>query len=176
MNGFQNSETSGIVPQQPETIISLDDFKSLFYQLNAKPDTEIRLLPGKKTVELADISNINEQIQAKLRNHDVAASIGSINFILSNKKIKDYSTWAEFEREKWNTINERIKTLTIHWDIAIKLPQYSLPQRHSIRLRIGSNIPPKDIFQLIFTSDNIQEIMEAKTPSVCKIDFINNII
>ncbi|MBC1267639.1 hypothetical protein GNF07_11240, partial [Trichormus variabilis FSR] len=68
MNGFQNSETSGIVPQQPETIISLDDFKSLFYQLNAKPDTEIRLLPGKKTVELADISNINEQIQAKLRN------------------------------------------------------------------------------------------------------------
>ena len=176
MNGSQSSENSSIVPQQTGANISLDDFKSLFYQLNAKPDTEIRLLPGKKTLELADIININEQIQAKLRNHDVTASIGSINFILSNKKIKDYSTWAEFERENWNTINERIQTVTIHWDIVIKLPHYNLPQRHSIKLRIGTDIPPKDIFQLILTSDNIQELIEARSSSVCKVDFINNII
>ncbi|WP_193195391.1 hypothetical protein [Nostoc sp. MG11] len=115
MNSSQTSENSSIVPQQTGTNMSLDDFKSFYYQLNAKPDTEIRLLPGKKTLELADILYINEQIQAKLRNHDVTASIGSINFILSNKKIKDYSTWAEFERENWNTINERIQTVTISW-------------------------------------------------------------
>ena len=92
MNDSQTSETLGIVPQETGATISLDDFKSLFYRLNAKPDTEIRLLPGKKTLELADIRSINEQIAAKLRNHDITADVISINFILSNKKIKDYST------------------------------------------------------------------------------------
>lgn len=176
MNDSQSSDVSGIVPQQTGAIIPLDDFKALFYQLNAKPDTEIRLLPGEKTLELADIRSINEQIAAKLRNHDITAEIASINFILSNKKIKDYSAWAEFEREDWGTVNEKIQTLTINWDIAIKLPQYMLPQRHSIKLRVGADIPPKDIFQLILTSDNMQELMEAQSPSVCKVDFINNII
>src|SRR4028118_867365 len=108
MNDSQTSETLGIVPQQAGANLTLDDFKSLFYKLNAKPDTEIRLLPGKKTLELADIRSINEQIEAKIRNHDLTANVASINFILSNKKIKDYSIWAEFERENWETLNERI--------------------------------------------------------------------
>jgi uncharacterized protein YlzI (FlbEa/FlbD family) len=176
MNNFEAPETSGIIPHKNEAMISLDEFKSLFYQLNAKPDTEIRLLPGKKTLELADIRNINEQVAAKLNNHDTVAKIASINFILSNKKIKDYCTWAEFERENWDTVNEKIQTLTIKWDILIKLPHYQLPQRHSMKLRIGNDIPPKDIIQLLLTSDDIAELIEAKTPTVCKVDFINNII
>lgn len=176
MNDSQTPETSGISPQQTGAIISLDEFKSFFYQLNAKPDTEIRLLSGKKTLELADIRSINEQVAAKLRNHDITAEIASINFILSNKKIKDYSTWLEFERENWDTVNERIQTLSINWDILIKLPHYQLPQRHSIKLRIGTDIPPKDIIQLLLTSDNISQLIEARTPSVCKVDFINSII
>jgi hypothetical protein len=176
MNDFQTPENSSIVPQQSGKLISLDDFKSIFYQLNAKPDTEIRLLRGKKNLELADITSINEQISAKLSNHDVTAHIASINFVLSNRKIKDYSTWPEFERENWDTVNEKVRTLSIKWDIAIKLPQYNLPQRHSIKVRIGTEIPPKDIFQLILTSDDISELMEARTPSICKVDFINNIL
>ena len=45
-----------------------------------------------------------------------------------------------------------------------------------MKLWIGADIPPKDIFQLILTSDDISQLIEAKTPSVCKVDFINNII
>jgi uncharacterized protein YlzI (FlbEa/FlbD family) len=176
MSDFQTPEDSSIVPQQPGQLVSLDEFKSLFYQLNAKPDTEIQLLRGKKNLELADIRSINERISAKLRNHDLIADIASINFVLSKKKIKDYATWAEFERENWDTINEKVRTLTIKWDVAIKLPQYRLPQRHSLKIRIGTEIPPKDIFQLILTSDDITELMEARTPSICKVDFVNDIL
>jgi uncharacterized protein YlzI (FlbEa/FlbD family) len=114
MSDFQTPEISDIVPRQTEAIVPLDEIKSFFYQLNAKPDTEIRLLPGKKTLELADIRSINEQVAAKLMNHDITAEIASINFILSNKKIKDYCTWAEFERENWDTVNEKIQTLAIN--------------------------------------------------------------
>jgi hypothetical protein len=176
MSDSQNFENSSIVPQQPGQLIPLDEFKSIFYQLNAKPDTEIRLLPGKKNLELADIRSINEQVSAKLRNHDLVSDIASITFVLSNRKIKDYGAWAEFERENWDTINEKVSMITIKWDVAIKLPQYQLPQRHSLKVRIGNEIPPKDIFQLILTSDDIVELMEARTPSICKVDFVNDFL
>ncbi len=176
MNNFEESVNSNIIPQQSEALIPLEEVKSFFYTLNAKPDTEIRLLPDRKILELADIRAINEQIAEKLRNHTVDAAITSINFILSNKKIKDYSTWAEFERENWDTVNEKIKTVSINWDILIKLPHYKLPQRHSMKLRVGSDILPKDVFQLMLTSDDISELIEAQASSVCKVDFINSII
>jgi uncharacterized protein YlzI (FlbEa/FlbD family) len=176
MNDFQAPESSEIVPHQSNAIVPLDEFKSFFYQLNAKPDTEIRLLPGKKILGLADIRSINERVDAKLRNHDITAEITAINFVLSDRKVKDYSTWAEFERENWDTVNEKVQTLTIKWDILIKLPTYQLPQRHSMKLRIGADIPPRDMIQLILTSDDITQLIEAKTPSVCKVDFVNNII
>ncbi|MBD2577280.1 hypothetical protein [Oscillatoria sp. FACHB-1406] len=176
MSNFQSSEDSSIVPQQSSQLIGLDEFKSLFYQLNAKPDTEIRLLRGKKILGLPDIRSINERISSKLRNHELISEIASISFILSNRRIKDYSTWAEFEREKWDTVNEIVRAITIKWDIAVKLPQYQLPQRHSLKIRIGTEIPPKDIFQLILTSDDITELMEIRTPSICKVDFINEIL
>jgi hypothetical protein len=45
-----------------------------------------------------------------------------------------------------------------------------------MKLRIGADIPPKDIIQLILTTDDITQLIEAKSRSVCKVDFINNII
>lgn len=176
MSNINTPENSDIVLQQNGKVVPLDEFKAVFYQLNAKPDTEIRLLRGKKNLDLADIKSINEQISAKLRNHELIADIASINFVLSNRKIKDFSTWAEFERQNWDIVNEKVRTLTIKWDIAIKLPEYKLPQRHSLKIRIGTEIPPKDIFQLMFTSDDITELLEARTPSICKVDFVNNIL
>jgi hypothetical protein len=102
--------------------------------------------------------------------------MASINFVLSNRKIKDFSTWAEFERENWDTVNEKIDAITIIWDISLKLPQYQLPQRHSMKVRIGNAIPSKDMFQLVFTSDDISELIEMGSPGVCKVDFVNSII
>jgi hypothetical protein len=178
MTDSQSFENESIVPKQSEAItsISLDDFKSLFYLYNAKPDTEIRFFKGGKIVELADIRSLEEQVADKLGNHDTVGQTVSISFILSNKKLKEFSTWAEFERAKWNTINEKIEALSISWNILIQLPQYKSPQTHSMKLRIGNSIQPKDIFQLILTSDDVSEVREALSGVVCKVDFINTIL
>jgi hypothetical protein len=117
MSDYQSVEASVVTKESAGSLIQLSDLKSLFYQLNAKPDTEIRLLPRGKTVELSDIRSINDQVGAKIRNYNVVAEIASVNFILSNRKIKDFSTWAEFERERWDTVNERIESLSITWDM-----------------------------------------------------------
>ncbi len=174
----QAFETGSIVPKSTEAIasISLDDFKAFFYLHNAKRDTEIRFLKGGKIVELSDIRSLEEQVAAKLGNHETLGQTTSITFTLANKKIKEFSTWAEFERAQWNTVNEKVQALNLSWNVLIQLPQYKSPQTHSMKVRIGNAIPPKDIIQLIFTSDDISEVMEAESPGVCKVDFINNIV
>jgi uncharacterized protein YlzI (FlbEa/FlbD family) len=175
MNNFQ-PPNSQIVAQSTQSIQSIDEWKSFFYQLNAKPDTEIRLLKGDKILSLADIRSVKEQITAKLSNHEITTDVVSINFVLSHQKIKNYSSWREFEKENWETVNEKILSISISWDILIKLPKYEVPQRHSLKIRIGNPIPPKDFFQLMLTSDDISELIEIDSPSVCKVDFVNNIL
>jgi hypothetical protein len=178
MTDSQSFENESIVPKQSEAItaLSLAELKSFFYQYNAKPDTDIRLLKDVKIVNLADITSLEEQVTDKLGNHTIVGKKVEISFILSNKKVKEFSTWAEFERAKWDTINEKIEALSISWNILIQLQQYKSPQTHSMKLRIGNSIPPKDIFQLIFTSDDVSEVLEARSAGVCKVDFINTIL
>lgn len=178
MSDSSSIQSKDILPSQGGAIspYGLDDFKAFFYLYNAKPDTEIRFLKGDKVVELSDITNLEEQVAAKLGNHDVIGQTVSITFSLSNRKVKEFSTWSEFERAKWNAVNEKVGAININWNILIKLPQYKSPQTHSMKLRVGNAIPPKDIFQLLFTSDDISEIMESGSPGVCKVDFINTTI
>ncbi len=92
-------------------LVSLDDLKAWLYLHNAKPDTEIHFLKGGKIIDIADIRRIEEQVGFKLANHKTTKQTTSISFTLSNNRLKEFSTWAEFERERWNTINEKIESI-----------------------------------------------------------------
>ena len=115
MNTNQNNiiPTSKLDHNGTQLNLSLDELKSFFYFLNAKPDTETKLLSGTKTITLEDIRDINERIIRKLVNHIHKEIKTSITLVLSEKSIKDYSIWAEFDRENWNTINQSIESITI---------------------------------------------------------------
>jgi hypothetical protein len=178
MTDPQLTEDTSIIAAKTEvsSLISIDELKSFFYLYNAKPDTEIRLLKEKKIVELSDIISLRERVSHKLENHSIIGQTTSISFTLSNNKIKEFATWPEFERTNWYIVNERIESLNMSWNILIQLPQHKSPQTHSMKLKVGNSILPKDIFQLILTSDNISELMEAGSPGVCKVDFINTIV
>lgn len=159
-------------PAKPD----LETVKSIYYWLNAKPDTNIKLLEGRKRINLGDIYSINERVNEKLENHKVENYIATISIILSNGKIKEYGAWAEFERENWDAINESVKALLITWDLTIKLPKFELPQRHALKIRIGKEITPKDAFQMMFASDDLVEIKENMAYGICKVDFINQVL
>lgn len=155
---------------------SLNDIKSFFYLMNAKPDTSIQLLKGRKKITIADIRDINERIQRKLDNHDLIGQIASINLMFEKGKIQEYSNWSEFERETWHTINNKTESISLIWDISIKLPKYENPQRHTLKVRLGRSISPKDIMELVLNSDDPTELREKSAEGVVKIDFIDQII
>lgn len=155
---------------------SLADMKSFFYLMNAKPDTSIQLLEGRKKITIAEIRDLNSRIQRKLENHHLIGQIASINLIFEKGKIQDYSTWAEFENENWNTINNKTESVSITWDISLKLPKYENPQRHTLKVRIGKSISPKDMMELVFNSDDPVELREKRAIGVVKVDFIDQVI
>lgn len=154
----------------------LEHFKTLYYLLNAKPDSQTKILKGSKLVQLVNIHDINHRVIEKLKNHDLETNITTINFILKEGIIYNYQSWQEFLNKNWDEVNQEVNHISINWDMNLKLPNYKLPQRHSLKLKIGDAIPPKDFFQLMFTSDDENEIMEGRADAVCKVDFINQVI
>lgn len=156
--------------------IDLDTFKALIFWLNGKRDTQIELLRGKRQVELSEIFLINQRINEKVGTHDCEISFATFNIILDNGKVLEFGTWGEFERYNWNHINMHTKSISLTWDLIFRIQNQPLPLKHTVKLRIGELIPPKDMFQLVMSTDNPQDIIEAQANGIVKVDFIKQSI
>jgi len=153
--------------------LNLDNFKSLYYALNAKPDYDIRLLKGRKRIKREDLLAINYEIQDKLTHYQLNGSMVSVEFILEKGRMKSFSAWEEFERERWEQNQNKIHAITISWDFMVKLPNFDLPQRHTLKVKLGNAIAPKDMINLLFTAEDVNEILESRADAVVKVSFIN---
>lgn len=153
--------------------IDLDTFKSIYYWANAKPDTQIKLFRKRKRVEVSNIHELNERVNNKLANHNISTYMVSLNFMLDEGNLREYASYAEFERENWDLINQKIQSISLTWDLTFEISGFELPQRHTMKVRIGNAIPPKDMFQIMFTSDEPNELMETQAEGLVKVDFIN---
>lgn len=160
----------------PNANIDLDTFKSMYYLQNVKPDSQIKFFKERKRIEISDILQLKERLNSKIEIHQVETYIASISFTLDDGNIRDYGAWAEFEREKWEHINQTITSINITWDLTFSLPKFKLPQKHTLKVRLGNSIAPKDMFQMMFTSDEPTELMESRAEGLVKVDFINRII
>lgn len=165
------TENSISLPQDS----NVEDIKSVIYWLNAKPDTHIKVFPQGKLVNINDIINLNNKVQKKLENHNVFTSITTITIILDKGEILSYNLWEAFKNNTWED-PEKIESISINWDVTIKLPNYGLPQKHNLKVRIGTSLKPNEIFQILTNSDNEHELQENFSFIVCKVDFINEVI
>jgi len=180
MTTIKNSEEAEILPlENPNTgvakTISLEDFKSVYYLLNAKPDRETKFYKDSKIVSLTNILELNDLFQEKLHLHNIVTNHVSAIVSLDNNKTFEFETWEQFVREKWHT-SAITKTLTITWDFNVKLEHYQLPQRHTVKLRIGSGLRPKDMLELMMNYEEEDQLHQAFAHAVCSIDFINPVI
>lgn len=172
-------DTTSIFPPSPDrsgplALNNLDDFKSIYCFLNTKPDSQIKLLKGAKRVELQDVLDLNSAVEAKLYNHSVQALIPNVQVTFSDREINDYASWQEFKRTQWNLVTRTVEGITITWQILIKNDNNSVPQPHSLKVRIGNEVPPRDAIQLLFAADNPDELMQLSSPSMCRVDFVNS--
>lgn len=154
--------------------IDLETFKSYYYQMNAKPDTETKVFKEHRKVTLSKIRDLIDRMSAKLENH-TQFTIVWIDIIFTDKHSKSFSNYEAFNQFDWR-INKIVDSLSIKWDISIVMPEYSLPQRHTVRLRFKSELKPSEYFELLTKGEDDLESIEWKAFLVCKVDFINVVL
>lgn len=155
--------------------IDLKTFKSLYYDLNAKPDTRIKIFDESRKISKSDLIDLNRQVIAKLRNHQVVTFMSTVKIALSDKSILEYNYWKEFEDDNLE-YPSYVNAIHLSWDFYLKMPDYKLPQRHTLRFKIGSQVKPSDLIEAMFTSESEIELSEVSSKAVCKVDFINSVI
>jgi hypothetical protein len=173
------SEELQKVEQNSVTVLneSLEQFKALFYLAKGKRDTQIKLYNENKVFNRQNVIDLNDKIEQKLLNYSVVNKLTSITINLSKNNIKSYGNWQEFLNEKWET-GEKTETVTIDWDFEMLLPNrvHTLPQTHSLKVRMGNKLKPNEIFHIMMTGGEEFDLEESQAQLVAKVDFINNSI
>jgi hypothetical protein len=151
-----------------------DQLKSLFYLLNGKPDSRIKVFSRPIYLNKEDISELNDCVTRKLKTHRVDSQITTMSVGYKGSEIQEFGTWHEFEQHPWNE-PECIEEIVIKWDFLVRLDQYELPQRHTLLVRISSDMKPGKFLQLIASgnSDDFEKIDVLTSPAFCRVDFIN---
>lgn len=150
------------------------NFKAVYYLMNAKPDTEIKLFKGKKIISLENIITLNNYLEEKLANHEIEVRSLVINVVLKKGTIISFENFEEFKKFDWNRKEEETESILIKKDFFIKLPNYTFPQRHTVKIKMGGSLNAADTFTLLLKDE--EEVDIDLSDVVCKIDFINNIL
>lgn len=155
----------------------IKEFKSLYYELNAKPDTTTKIYNDKVLVCKDDIERLEDLIREKLAFHVNDGEFGSSTVIVSTSKHKSHSfnDFKLFAAQNWS-IAEYINSMTISWDFFVHVDGYSRPQRHKLTVKISCGMKPEEILSLMFSGriEDIQEIEEQQATIIAQMDFIEN--
>ena len=155
--------------------LRMEEYQAFYHWLNAKPDSEIKIFPNNRRFKFDDIKELNGKIAEKLKLHKIVSNSSSITLFLSNRRVLEFGSWDKFINHDF-AISAETKAISIIWDFYIQLESYKLPQRHTIKLRIGSHLKPGEFIQLLWQGDDELAIEEAASHVVCKVDFINPVI
>lgn len=166
-----------ITPDIGNPLLTKEQLKSFFYLAAGKLDSNIKIFKKQIIINAEDLVELNNLIQEKLKNHDIAASVASINVSFDKNKMTQFGVWQEFVDSNWK-IPEVIENITMMWDFLVTLPHFTQPQRHTLTVKITADTNFATILPALL-SGSITEVdtMELKhSPVVCQVDFINHLL
>ncbi len=153
----------------------IKQFKSLYYLIKGKRDTDIKLFTEFKQFSYDAIIELNDKVYRKLELHKLVTDIVNVTVGLNNKEIKSFGNWTEFKNADWR-ISPTTKYITIEWDFNLILPNqtHRVPQTHTMRVRMGNNLKPSEMIQVVFQGGDEYDLEESQSQMSCKIDFVNS--
>lgn len=159
----------GVVAKLPK-----EQLKSLFYLFAGKPDSRIKVFHKPLFLQVDDIFELNDCITRKLKTHNINAQITSLNIGYDGSDIQEFGTWAEFEEHHWQS-PESVEEVVIKWDFMVDIQGYDSPQRHTLLVRVSSDMKPGKFMQMMASgnSDDFDQVDVMTAPAFCRVDFIN---
>jgi hypothetical protein len=156
--------------------IHRDDLKSFFHLLVGKPDSTLKALPGPYELSLESIETLDRQLTSKLKTHNLETDSTSVVIAFDDKTIKEFSSLNDFFAHNW-TGGEKTDEITVKWDFLVSIPQFQVPQRHTLTFRAGHGPRPRDALAMMFSAQADDDKIDlAMMPAYCRVDFVNPII
>lgn len=151
-----------------------DQLRSLFYLFAAKPDSRIKIYQDPIHLELADIVELNECVNRKLKTHKIDASMTSVKVGYLDADVNEFGTWVEFSQHHWQE-PEQLEELVVKWDFLVNIDEYGAPQRHTLLYRVSNDMKPGKVLQMLFSgnADEFENLDMIGAPAFCRVDFIN---
>lgn len=153
--------------------VDFETFKSFYYLLKGKRDTDIKLYDDNKCFEFEDFKELNTKVYRKLENHHVSTDMVHVVVGLNKKEVKSFGNWHEFISYDWQ-ISNTVKYIVIDWIFQILLPNKPIPQEHSVRIKIGNSLNPNELISVLLVNGGDVDIEEVSSQMSCKIDFVNS--
>lgn len=155
----------------------IKEFKALYYELNAKPDTTTKIFQDKVVVSMDDLCNLQELVDEKLSLHRSEGKFGKtyVTVSTSKRKVHTFDDWKIFTAHNWK-IPEYIECVTLVWDFYIMVDGYKNPQRHKLTVKISSGMKPEEVLSLLLSGkvEDIEDIEMQQAPIIAQMDFIEN--
>ncbi|MBO6129270.1 MAG: hypothetical protein J6P79_10285 [Pseudobutyrivibrio sp.] len=153
------------------------EYKSVYQAMTAKHDCKSKIFPRNVVIEKADIIELNNRVCEKLVNYQDAGFTISVSVSLSGKDSYEFSTWQEFENHRWTEYND-IVSITVVWEFNAVLPQYDIPQKHVLVVKMTDGLRPEEMLNIVFAGklENIEDIDKQMYPVVARVDFINSVL
>lgn len=157
--------------------IFYSDFKSMWYSMNTKQDSTTKIYNQKIKICLDDIYHLNDIVISKLKQYHNQGLIVSVNVNYANRNSVQFGSWNEFEKCQFRDSNA-IRSITITWNFSCMLPDLSLPQQHSLMVKLTNGITPEEMLNLIISGnvENVEEIDKDFFPIVARVDFIDRLL
>lgn len=156
----------------------IKNYQAVYYAMNAKPDCKSKIFPEDVTIDFADLNELNRKIVDKFKAHYEDAGF-TINITVSFRDLTvvEFSSWATFSQYNFS-LNTAIRGITIVWEYNAKLPKYSLPQKHTLTVRLADKLRPQDMMNLIFSGKlSEMDLVDQEFCSVvARVDFINSLL
>lgn len=154
--------------------IPKEHLKALFYLYAGKPDSRIKVFKDSVYLEPLDIVALNECVVRKLETHNVQGQVTSVTVGFVGSEVQEYGSWAEFNAHTWPE-PACIEEIVVKWDFLLQVKTYEAPQRHTLMVRVSSDMKPGKFLQLLASgnSDEFEKMDVMTAPAFCRVDFIN---
>ncbi|MBY8222011.1 hypothetical protein KW523_04520 [Vibrio fluvialis] len=162
-------EQGGVIAKLPK-----EQLKSLFYLFAGKPDSRIKVFHKPLFIDVSDIEELNSCITRKLQTHNIYSQITSVTIGFEGADIQEFGTWMEFTSNHWQ-VPETIEEIVVKWDFMVDINGFEAPQRHTLLVRISSDMKPGKFMQMMVSGnyDDFDQIDVMTSPAFCRVDFIN---
>jgi hypothetical protein len=153
-----------------------ETLKSLLYMAAGRPDSNYRSFRIPIMTSAEDVHDLDVRIREKLAHYDSASTV-SVDIMYEKGRALHFGTWAEFQDHNWD--NSRVtKSVTIRWDFMFTMPNYTIPQRHTLTVKLISGLDPLHVLQALTSKDpeDLTALEYEAAPIIARVDFISHLL